>query len=172
MLKKKQVVLAALVAMIGLSGYFNWSYQHSENGTVTDTEDISLGEARLVSGTAIKSDENYFAESRTQRDIGRSKAKESLVEVSGNPESSPEARKEAEMRLVDIAERIEMESSAEAEIKSRGFSDAVVYINADSATVVVDKEGELTAQDAAKIQEIIIRITNLDSTKIGISKYK
>ena len=28
------------------------------------------------------------------------------------------------------------------------------------------------ANDAAKIQEIIIRITGLDSTKIGISKYK
>ena len=88
MIKKKKIILAALIAMVGLSGYFNWSYQHSENGAVTDTEDISLGEARLVSGSNIKSEKDYFADSRTERDQGKSKAMESLKEVSENPEST------------------------------------------------------------------------------------
>ena len=172
MIKKKQVVLAALVAMVGLSGYFNWSYQHSENGAVTDNSEETLGEARLVSGTNIVKDKNYFDASRIERETGRSKAKESLREVAENPGSSPEVKSEAEKRMIDMAERMEKEAAAEAEIKAKGFSEAVVYINSDSATVVVDKDGELNANDAAKIQEIIIRITGLDSTKIGISKYK
>ena len=172
MIKKKKIILAALIAMVGLSGYFNWSYQHSENGAVTDTEDISLGEARLVSGSNIKSEKDYFADSRTERDQGKSKAMESLKEVSENPESTPEAKKEAQMLLIDMAKRMEMETAAEAEIKAKGFSDAVVYVNKESVTVIVEKEGELTKEEAVKIQEIIIRITAFDSSSIGISVYK
>ncbi len=170
MFKKKQVVLAALIAMIGLAGYFNWSYQHSENGAVSDTDDMALGEARLVSGTNIAKTD-YFSSSRVERDTGRSKATESLREVAENPGSSEEAKKEAEMLLLDMASRMEKESAAEAEIKAKGFSDAVVYINTDSVTVVVKAEGALSAADAVKIQEIVIRITGADSSKIGISAH-
>ena len=139
---------------------------------MTDTEDISLGEARLVSGSNIKSEKDYFADSRTERDQGKSKAMESLKEVSENPESTPEAKKEAQMLLLDMAKRMEMETAAEAEIKAKGFSDAVVYVNKESVTVIVEKEGELTKEEAVKIQEIIIRITAFDSSSIGISVYK
>ena len=170
MLKKKQIVLAALVAMIGLAGYFNWSYQHSDNGAVSDTEDEMLGEARLVSGSNIEV-VDYFADSRTERETGRSKAKESLSAVAQNPESSPESKKEAEKRLMDMALRTEAEASCEAEIKAKGFEDAVVYINEDSATAIV-KADELTASDTVKIQEIIIRVSGIDSSKIGISSHK
>ena len=93
-LKKKQVVLTALVAMIGLAGYFNWMYENSDNGSVTDSDEVALGEARLVSGTNIK--EDYFQKSRLERDTGRSKAIENLKTVSENPESDPETKKEAE----------------------------------------------------------------------------
>ena len=170
-MKKKQIVLAVLVAMIGLSGYFNWSYQHSDNGAVYDSSDEELGEARLVSGK-IKTSGDYFATSRTERNTGRSKAEESLREVANNPESSAEAKKEAEMKLVDMASRVEMEIASEAEIKAKGFSDAVVYINSDSVTVIVDSGGTLDAKATAKIQEIIRRITGIDGSKIGIAEYK
>ena len=170
MLKKKQTVLAVLVAMIGLAGYFNWSYQHSDNGAGYDTEDADLGEARLVSGKNITA-EDYFADSRMERDTGRSKAKESLAEVAENPESSAESKKEAEKRLIDMAMRMEKEAACEAEIKAKGFADAVVYLNEDTVTVVV-KADELIASDTVKIQEIIVRITGCDTSAIGISSHK
>ena len=172
MFKKKQALLAVLVAMIGLAGYFNWSYQHPENGVVNDTEDNSLGEARLVSGENITESSDYFGDCKRERDTGRSRAMESLKEVAENPESTPESKKEAEMRLVDMAERMEKEAAAEAEIKAKGFSDAVVYINTGSVSVIIEKEEELTAKEAIIIQEIIIRITGTDSSNIGISVYK
>ena len=76
------------------------------------------------------------------------------------------------MKLVDMASRVEMEIASEAEIKAKGFSDAVVYINSDSVTVIVDSGGTLDAKATAKIQEIIIRITGIDGSKIGIAEYK
>ena len=113
-LKKKQIVLTALVAMIGLAGYFNWMYENSDNGSVTDSDEVALGEARLVSGTNIK--EDYFQKSRLERDTGRSKAIENLKTVSENPESDPETKKEAEEKLIEMAGRTEKEAAAEGEI--------------------------------------------------------
>ncbi len=172
MFKKKQVVLAALVAMVGLAGYFNWSYQHSENGAVSDTEDMELGEAKLVSGVNISAKDNFFANSRMEKEQGRSKALESLKSIAENPESSGEAKKEAELKIVDMTIRSEKELAAEAEIKSKGFADALVYINDGAVSVIVKTDSELTQTEASRIQEIIIRITGTDSDKIGISRYK
>ena len=111
-LKKKQVVLTALVAMIGLAGYFNWMYENSDNGSVTDSDEVALGEARLVSGTNIK--EDYFEKSRLERDTGRSKAMESLKTVSENPESDPETKKEAEQKIIKMSERTPGTSAPDA----------------------------------------------------------
>lgn len=169
-LKKKQVVLTALVAMIGLAGYFNWMYENSDNGSVTDSDEVALGEARLVSGTNIK--EDYFQKSRLERDTGRSKAIENLKTVSENPESDPETKKEAEEKLIEMAGRTEKEAAAEGEICAKGFSDCVVYLSDSSASVIVQSDSDITGSDAAKIQEIVIRIAGVDSSEISISSYK
>ena len=171
-MKKKQVVLAALVAMVGLSGYFNWSYQHSDNGAVFDNDDSELGEARLVSSTVTPDKENFFENCRMEKEQGRSKALESLKSISENPDSNSESKKEAELKIVDMISRAEKELAAESEIKAKGFDDAVVYINEGAASVIVKSEEELTSSEAARIQEIIIRIAGTDSEKIGISRYK
>lgn len=171
-LRKKHVVLVALVAMIGLAGYFNWMYKNADNGSVHDSEEMALGEARLVSGENIKEKEDYFSKSRLERDTGRSKAKESLQSIAENPQSNPEAKKEAEMRIIAMSERMEKEAAAEGEIRAKGFSDCVVYITDSTVSVVVKSDSEITGSDAAKIQEIIIRIAKVDGSAISISSYK
>lgn len=106
-------------------------YENSDNGSVTDSDEVALGEARLVSGTNIK--EDYFQKSRLERDTGRSKAIENLKTVSENPESDPETKKEAEEKLIEMAGRTEKEAAAEGEICAKGFSDCVVYLSDSSA---------------------------------------
>ena len=104
--------------------------------------------------------------------MGRSKALESLKGIAENPESDPEAKKEAEMRIIDMSGRIEEEVAAETEIKAKGFSDAIVYISDDSVSVIVKSDKDLTDLDAAKIQEIILRHRDVDISKISIMRYK
>lgn len=170
MLRRKKVVLTALVAMIGLAGYFNWMYKNSDNGAVSDSEEMALGEARLVSGSSIS--EDYFSKSRLERDTGRSKAMEALRAVSENPESSEEAAKEAEAKIIAMSERTEKEAAAEGEIRAAGYDDCVVYLTDDAASVIVKSDDEITGSDAAKIQEIVIRTSGVDSSAISISAYK
>lgn len=168
--KRKQFVLTAMVAMVGLAGYFNWMYKNADNGAVHDGEQTALGEARLVSGTSI-SEADFFAKSRMERDTGRSKAMESLKSISESADSDEESQKNASQRIMEMAARMEMEAAAEGEIKAKGFSDCVVYINESAVSVIVKSEADLTGTDAAKIQEIIIRIAGIAGDKISISSY-
>ena len=46
MTKKKNLVLIALLLMVGFAGFFNWTYNNSDNGVVSD-DDYALGEVRL-----------------------------------------------------------------------------------------------------------------------------
>lgn len=172
LLKRKQVVLMALVAMVALAGYFNWSYKSADNGTVQDAEQVALGEARLVSSYAVSEAKEYFSESRIERDRGRSKAMDSLRSIAENKDSSAEVKRDAEARMLTMAERIEQEAAAEAEMKAKGFEDAVVYINDTAVTVVVKCDHELTAGDAAKIQEIVVRTAGADPSAVSISRYE
>ena len=55
LIKKKEIVAAALVVLIGCAGYLNWSYQ--DTMTVRDSESYietgkRLGEAQLVNSEA------------------------------------------------------------------------------------------------------------------------
>lgn len=172
LLKRKQAVLLALVAMVALAGYFNWSYKNADNGTVQDSNQVAIGEARLVGSYAVSEAKDYFADSRIERDAGRSKAMDSLRSIADNKDSSDETKRDAEMRMLILSERIEKESAAEAEIKAKGFEDAVVYINDTAVTVVVKCDHELTGSDAAKIQEIVVRSAGADPSKVSISRYE
>ncbi len=172
LLKRKQAVLMALIAMIALAGYFNWSYKNADNGAVQDSEQVALGEARLVSSYAVSESKDYFAQSRIDRDAGRSKAMDSLRSIADNKDSSEETKRDAEARMLTMSERIEQEAASEAEIKAKGFEDAVVYINDTAVTVVIKCEHELTGSDAAKIQEIVVRIAGVNPSDVSISRYE
>ena len=63
-LKKKEVIAASLVVLIGLAGYLNWSYQDTvsvrDNESYLETGKM-LGEAEMVSSnnkTSEKKEEN------------------------------------------------------------------------------------------------------------------
>ena len=71
-----------------------------------------------------------------------------------------------------MAGRTEKEAAAEGEICAKGFSDCVVYLSDSSASVIVQSDSDITGSDAAKIQEIVIRIAGVDGSEISISSYK
>lgn len=97
---------------------------------------------------------------------------EVLKSISESSDSDPEAKREAEQKLIEMSERTEKEAAAEGEIRAKGYDDCVVYLTDGTASVVVKSENEITGTDAAKIQEIVIRAAGVDGSKISISSYK
>ncbi len=181
-LKKKEVIAAALVVMIGLAGYLNWSYQDTVK--VRDNEDYIetgklLGEAEMVSSTneETKKEETppentaYFEDAKANRESARASAMETLKATSEDSQADEKTRALAGEKLVGCAKDIELENTIEAVAESKGYKELVVYLNEGSAIVTVRSEG-LGENDIKVISEIIMETAGTPMDKIKIIEVK
>lgn len=175
LLRRKQVVIVALIAMIAVAGYLNWAYTDytGEEGTeelaAAAQQKKLLGEAQLVDSTNVvqEAEEDFFAQARMEREVGRSQTVETLSEIIASETADEAARAEAQSEVTRIALRSEQEVTIESLIRAKGFADAVVYINQDMVSVIVKTAG-LSGDDAAKIQEIVCEQAGVTADKIKI----
>jgi stage III sporulation protein AH len=70
--------------------------------------------------------------------------------------------------MLQLQERIEKETAAEAMIESKGFKEAYVRMDTDTVDVVVDRD-TLTDAEVAQIEDIVKRKTGYDASKIRIN---
>lgn len=193
-LKRKEIMAAALVVLIGVAGYLNWSYQDSIR--VTDGESYveagkKLGEAQYVNATADeaqattdakqenKSSDNgtqqqnddYFATAKSEKENSRSRALEILKETAANEGFDAEIRQTAQKQILETADNVEKETAVENMAKAKGYSQISVYINSGTANVAVKKDG-LNENDIAKIQEIVMSRINISPENIKIIEVK
>ena len=164
-LKKKQVLVVGIAAMVAIAGYLNFSYGGGDNASPE-----KLGEVRLVSGDASNT-EDFFSEARLEREIGRTQSVASLQTMVQDTSTSAEGRAMAEAEMVKLSRLSETEATAESMILAKGFSDAVVYISDSGVTVIVKTE-KLEEADVAKIVDIITSQTGVPASQIKIVEAK
>ena len=158
--KRKQVLLVGIAALVAIAGYLNFNY----GGETRETAE-TLGEVKLVSTDTGTSD--LFSEARLEREIGRSQSVASLQTIVQDTSTSAEGRAMAEQEMVKISRLSETESNVESIICAKGFEDAVLYIREDSATVIVKTEG-LSEEDVTKIVDVITGQTGIPAANIKI----
>ncbi len=165
-LHKKQIVLGALILMVGVAGYLNWQYEGEKEGSTVsvnvseNVEDETLGEAEMVNNSS-----NYFTEAKMNRETARSKASEILKSTIVDANASQEAKDTAQNKIIEISKNIESEVNIENLIKAKGFEDAVAFISDDNITITVKSRG-LTAPETSKIKDIVIEETGNNNIKI------
>lgn len=173
-LKKKQMLIATLVVMLGVAGYLNYRYDG-----VSDTKDVlsieenknepEVGDAAMVNAepgeVVTESEEDYFASYRFEREKSRAKTKEDLEKILSNSSVSEESKKAAEEQLSTLSNASQLESTAETILKSKGFEDVVVFINNDAVNVTVKSDG-LSSSDTAKIIDAVYELTKNNNIKI------
>ncbi len=186
--KKKEVVAASLVVLIGLAGYLNWSYQDTVK--VRDNESYvatgkMLGEAEMVSSTNEKTEKDegkkqdntkpentvYFEDAKQNRESARSAAMEALKATTQDNTVDEATRTLAGEKLVKCAENMELENTIESIAKAKGFGELCAYINEDAAVITVRTDG-LNQTDAASICEIVTEAANISMDKIKIVEVK
>jgi len=185
-LKKKELVAAALVVLIGVAGYLNWSYQDTVR--VTDGDEYietgkKLGEAQYVSSEAegIEDDadfseeseatasvsDDYFAQAKIERDNARSKALEILQQTAQNESFDDQTRKNAQQRILDMASDTEKEAVIENIAGAKGYEEISVYIDGESVDVIVKKSG-FGEKDVVVIKQIISEQLGIGADSIRI----
>ena len=149
-------------------------------GSMEDLDPITaeVAEASTTTGDGaavfVNADENagtFFAEAKLDREQARAKQKDTLTEMMNNESIDGEQKAACADNMLELQQRIEKETAAEAMIESKGFKEAYVRIDDETVDVVVDKE-ELTEAEVAQIEDIVKRKTGFDTDKIRISPLK
>jgi len=117
-----------------------------------------------ISGSALaellaqngKNGSEFYSEYRLQRDRIRSQQIDLLREIVNNPNSGPETRRDAQQKLIVIAQNLEKEMELENLIIAKGFKDAIIFIQPSAVTIIV--QGRSLAQEQlAKITDLAVR---------------
>ena len=197
-LKKNQLIIAALAVMIAAAGYLNYSGrllpgQKSTKEASSDLAnkellDISDEDVASASGD-IKSQDGdegevdgnpgeavltsgeaqaTVAQAKVTREQVRAKNKETLQSIIDSDSLSDAQKQDAVTQMVAMTEIAEKEAAAETMLASKGFSDSVVSISDDSADVVVNAS-ELTEANRAQIEDIVTRKTGVSAQNIVIT---
>lgn len=135
--------------------------------TAEVAETTGDGAAIYVSASGLTGSE-YFAEAKLDREQSRAKQKDILTEMLNNENISQEQKDKCSENMMQLQERIEKETAAEAMIESKGFKEAYVRIDDDTVDVVVDKD-TLTDAEVAQIEDIVKRKTGMEPSKIRIN---
>lgn len=192
LVKRNQIIIAALAVMIAVAGYLNYSGRlFGDAGTSEETGsdlanqellDISEEDAALTDGEAegevggtpgeavLTSSEagSVVAEAKVSREQVRAKNKETLQAIIDDDSLTDEQKSDAVAQMVEITELAEQEVAVETLLASKGFTESVVSLTADSADVVVNQSSLSDAQ-LAQIEDIVTRKTNIAPASIVIT---
>lgn len=181
---KKQIVLSALILILGGAIYVNYLYGNQEGNlpvaeTMNQMQESTLsgeesegdtvknyGDTQLVNGTI---EDTYFEEAALEKTKSRDEAVETVKSVLENAEASEEEIAQATAKIVALSQQISQENKIEGLIKAKGFENCVVYLGEDSANVVVKTDG-LTVEEAAQIKNIILSEKEVAQENISITE--
>ena len=188
-LMKKQIILCCLVMALGIAVYMNWRIVDegedfaAANVTQTDaaasgTDDTvkKYGDSQYVDSQNIDGGDSvngdiYFSEAKLTRQKTRDEAVETLQVIMSNVEVDSEAKADLAVQAAAIASAIEAEGKVENLIKAKGFSECMVYLDEDRASVIV-RADELLDNEVAQIKDIILKETSVPVENISIVDVK
>ena len=185
---KKQWMMVALVAALGVAVYLNYYFTNEPTlsaGADTSSpssDDGALGDAYFVNGVVgdvPKEDasadetqtEDYFDQARASRIAAREESLRLVQETLGRADATAEEKKQAQELASAVAQRVMQESNIENLILAKGFADSVVFIDGDACSVVVKTE-QLQQQESLQILEIVMAHGKIAADKVQITAKK
>ena len=150
--RTKIIIIAAMVLLLGVTGYLNVVL----NNSVSDNND----------GTVTTS--SYFQTYRADRESTRDQEMLYYDAIIASESSTAEAIATAESAKLALIGQMEQELVVEGLIKAKGFEDCVVTISDENVNAVVSSAEQLTATEVAQIVEIIQSQLNTSIENIKI----
>ncbi len=155
---KKQIVIAVLVAALGLAVFVNWYYSDGTRlfpGASEKAQQAqSDGAAQYVNGL---SDEEYFATVRMNRDSARGEALEELQAVLSQAVEDSDAAVTTAKAIEQMSAEVKMESDIESLVSGRIGADCVAVISDNSVDVVVTKAA-LNDNNVLAVSDVVAQV--------------
>ena len=135
--------------------------------TPENTETVTENTVSETSVPAV-SDNQYFAESKLEREKMYSQMLESYQKIINNSQISDTQKEISQNEIKKINDTKNAIMISENLLKNKGFEDLIIFVNGDSISVVI-KAKELTQEQIAQVQNIIVRELKADIENIHIS---
>lgn len=187
----KQILLTVIALSLILVGYLNYNFDKKVNETVEVSTDASsrnelnLGDVQLVnsepenaivpndeleenSSDKVEIEDNYFEESRIQRDRMYSEMLSTYQKLVNSNETPADQKAIAVQEISKITSMKNGIMIAENLIKNKGFENVVIMENYGMVSVVV-KTPTLNQEQISKIQNIVERELKVEVQNINIS---
>ena len=190
--KRKQIVVLALILVIVVAGYLQYSYKQGSTSAAKDNG--KLGEAVYVDSqaengglalveaktedkkdkktevSASKMANDFFAQAKIDKEVSRSKSSSSLKVITEDTNASADTREVAYDKMMALVEKADKEMRIETLIKDAGFSDSLAVFADDGSIDIIVKAPSLTTAEIAQISDIVSRQASVDIEKIHIKK--
>ena len=134
---------------------------------IAETNNI-IENTTINTNAEVKEVDDYFINSRLDRDKMYSQMLESYQKILDNINVSAEQKAIATEEIAKINNQKNSIMIAENLIKTKGLEDVVIFINIDSISVIV-KADELSKEEIAQIQNIVTRELNAEIENVHIS---
>lgn len=122
--------------------------------------------------TVLNNSENYFAQTRLERETMYSQMLETYQKLVENENIPADQKAIATNEIKNINNRKNAISIIENLLKSKGFKDVVLLINDNNINVVVKQDKNLSEEQVAQITNIVARELNAEIEDIHISVNK
>lgn len=196
---KKQIILTCMTLMLGIAVYVNYALTDNEvpvkksvsvNADISSSENAvesteqtnaatenensidvdaeNYGESEFVNG---ETSEDFFAQARLEKMTNRDEAVQTLQTIMGGGDITEDEMVTNALEAVEVSKLIESEGKIESLIKAQGIEDCVVYLDGESAKVVVKTQGLDKAQ-AATIKDIILGEITVPAENIRVFEVK
>ena len=193
-IKKSQIAVLSIILMAGVAGYINYKYNpereknlgqtmyvngkdsftYDKVNIYSDDKSEKEGAESSVSTTSeVKQEDNILAVFKYDRDNMYSELSENYNDVIKNEKSSDEKIKEYQQKLSDLIKQKNLITMVENVIKAKGINDIVIIpTNNDNINVVIKTDEDLTDQQIAQIQQILVDQLGASANKISIEGKK
>lgn len=189
--KIKSIFLSCLAIFLIGVGYLNFNASQDSFDVAYTNNNEKTGDVELVNSqpvdeddsalvpnnsinqesteTAIQNTEDYFSESRLERDKMYSQMIETYQNMIDSSEISTDQKGIAIEEINKIATQKNGILIAENLIKNKGFEDVVIFVNDESISIVIKSNITLSKEQVAQIQNIVSRELNSKVENINIS---
>ena len=131
----------------------------SVSAETNENDDIKK---QAASTDTINNDNDYFINYEMEKERVRSEQLELLNEITQENSSLPEAKLEAENRILAITEAMENEMLLESLLVAKYGGEAVVFVQEDKVNVILRPEGvTMNDNEAEKIAQLVDTYTNI-----------
>lgn len=190
-LKKNQVIIFVIALMFVAAGYLSFTSNNTiPTAKLANSEEMAaIGDATLVNANVINegiieesnpseepvigtstqiTQDEYFSQSRLDRDTMYSQMIESYQKILENDNVTTEQKNIAQQEITKINELKNSIMIAENLIKTKGFEDLIIFVNNKSVNIIV-KASELKPEQIAQIQNVTSRELGVEIENIHIS---